>query len=75
VFLDYVGNKGTITRNARMDLLKDHECPHHPKDETGDPLFDIRKQSFSPRSEPVLSANDRQSWWLRLYSWLKKLGR
>ncbi len=32
VFLDYDGNKGTVTRNARMDLLKDHVCPHHPPD-------------------------------------------
>jgi hypothetical protein len=48
-FLDYDGNKGTVTRNARMELLKNHVCPHHPADETSDPLFDIRKQTFVPR--------------------------
>lgn len=49
VFLDYDGNKGTVTRNPRMDLLKNHVCPHHPPNETGDPLFDIRTQAFRPR--------------------------
>src|ERR1700692_3317734 len=29
VFLDYDGNKGTVTRNQRMELLKNHVCPHH----------------------------------------------
>jgi hypothetical protein len=48
-FLNYDGNKGTVTRNARMELLKNHVCPHHPADETGDPLFDIRRQTFVPR--------------------------
>jgi molybdopterin-synthase adenylyltransferase len=65
VFLDYDGNKGTVTRNPRMDLLKDQVCPHHPKDETGDPLFDIRKQTFVPRPEPTRADVDRLPWWRR----------
>ncbi|MGJ0620447.1 MAG: HesA/MoeB/ThiF family protein [Methylocystis sp.] len=67
VFLDYDGNNGTISRNPRMDLLKDHVCPHHPKDETGDPLFDIRKQAFVPRADPVHSGAPRLPWWHRLW--------
>lgn len=43
VYLEYDGNKGTLTRSAHMDALKGHVCPHHPPDETGDPLFDIRR--------------------------------
>ena len=43
VYLEYDGNKGTVSRNARMDTLKECACTHHPPDETGDPLFDIRK--------------------------------
>jgi hypothetical protein len=69
VFLDYDGNKGTVTRNARMELLKDHVCPHHPHDETGDPLFDIRKQAFAPRPAPA-SERVQLRWWRRLWIWL-----
>lgn len=64
VFLDYDGNKGTVSRNPRMELLKNHVCPHHPADETGDPLFDIRKQKFSPRRKAA--SKSPPSWWRRL---------
>lgn len=63
VFLDYDGNKGTVTRNARMDLLKDHVCPHHPADETGDPLFDIRTEEFAARPRAVRL----KPWWRRTW--------
>ena len=45
VCLEYDGNKGTVSRSARMDALKECSCTHHPPDETGDPRFDIRKYS------------------------------
>jgi hypothetical protein len=66
VFLDYDGNKGTVTRNARMELLKNHVCPHHAADETGDPLFDIRKQTFIP-TRPLAPAAGTPAtpWWQR----------
>lgn len=46
VYLDYDGNRGTLTPNTRMEHMKAHVCPHHPPHETGDPLFDVR--SFHP---------------------------
>jgi hypothetical protein len=61
VFLDYDGNKGTMTRNARMDLLKGHVCQHHPADETGDPLLDIRTEKFAARPRAV----EIKLWWQR----------
>jgi molybdopterin/thiamine biosynthesis adenylyltransferase len=42
-YLSYDGNKGTIVPNPRMGVLQGQRCPHHPGDETGEPLFDIRK--------------------------------
>jgi len=42
VYLEYDGNKGTLRPSARMDLLRGKSCPHHPADEVGDPMFDIR---------------------------------
>jgi molybdopterin-synthase adenylyltransferase len=63
-YLDYDGNKGTITRNPRMELLKNHVCPHHPADETGDPLFDIRTQKFAPRRVPAATV----TWWRRAWN-------
>jgi hypothetical protein len=67
VYLDYDGNKGTLTRNPRMELLKNHICPHHPPDETGDPLFDIRSQTFHPR--PV---GKPLPWWRRVWNRLRR---
>lgn len=69
VYLDYDGNKGTLSRNPRMELLKDHVCPHHPADETGDPLFDIRAQTFVPRAPILRSPAGRVTWWQRLWPW------
>jgi hypothetical protein len=70
VYLDYDGNQGTLTRNPRMDLMKNHICPHHPPDETGDPLFDIRSQTFHPR--PV---GEALPWWRRVWNRLRRSGR
>ena len=42
VYLEYDGNKGTVSRSMRMDALKECICRHHPPDEAGDPMFDIR---------------------------------
>ena len=43
VYMEYDGNKGTVSRSARMASLTDCICTHHPPDETGDPMFDIRE--------------------------------
>jgi hypothetical protein len=42
-FLEYDGNRGTVSVSAHVEALKGHICPHHPPDETGDPFFDIRR--------------------------------
>jgi hypothetical protein len=69
VFLDYDGNKGTLTRNPRMELLQNCACPHHPPDETGDPLFDIRARSFRPRAAAAAPAVERPvPWWRRAWN-------
>ena len=47
VYLEYDGNKGTISRSAHMCALEEWVCPHHPPDETGDPLFDVRRHPSS----------------------------
>jgi len=43
VYLDYDGNRGTLIPNDRMGLLRNKVCQHHPPEETGDPLFDVRE--------------------------------
>ncbi len=48
VYLDYDGNRGTLTPNDRMALFRNKVCQHHPPEETGDALFDIRH--FNSRS-------------------------
>jgi hypothetical protein len=70
VYLDYDGNKGTVTPNKRMALLKDHVCPHHPAGEAGDPLFDVRAQSFLPRPAPATIAA-KEPWWRSAWNRLR----
>lgn len=41
-FLEYDGNKGTLTPSKSFAFLAGHACPHFHADEAGDPLFDIR---------------------------------
>jgi molybdopterin-synthase adenylyltransferase len=66
VFVQYDGNRGTVTRSPQMELLKGCACLHHPCGETGDPLFDIRTQVFTPRAPRSIS------WWRR--AWLRLKG-
>jgi len=42
VHLEYDGNIGTVKRNIRMDILMGKTCPHHPVNEMGDALMDVR---------------------------------
>ena len=71
VYLEYDGNKGTVSSSAHMNNLKDCVCPHHPPDETGDPMFDIRKH-LRP-DPPALSTSTEQpvSWWRALWRFLR----
>ena len=55
IYLDYDGNRGTVTPNERMNLYQGRTCRHHPPEETGDLLFDVRKfvrrRAIPPRKE------------------------
>jgi hypothetical protein len=70
VYLDYDGNRGTITPNVRMELLRNKVCPHHPLIETGDPLFDVR--DFNRRNDEREAlmrqrAQVKDKWWRRFW--------
>ena len=41
-YLEYDGNRSTMVRSPRVEMLIEAICPHHPLEEAGDPLFDIR---------------------------------
>lgn len=66
VYLQYDGNRGTLSRSAHMNALKGTVCPHHPPDETGDPMFDIRphlcRRPDAPSSRPSLMSRWRTLW-------------
>ena len=66
VYLEYDGNKGTVSRSAHMDALEGRTCPHHFADETGDPMFDIRKHLRLQRKDPPAS-DVLKSWWRALW--------
>ena len=70
-YLEYDGNKGTVSRSAHMDTLKRCVCPHHPPNETGDPMFDIRKHLQRVPEDPS-SADQSLSWWRVLWRRIRK---
>jgi hypothetical protein len=77
VYLDYDGNRGTLTPNDRMELLQYKVCPHHPVEETGDPLFDIREycDRVAERESARLVAvtiSTKTTWWQR--NWYRLFG-
>ena len=72
VYLEYDGNKGTVSRSAHMDTVKECVCPHHPPDETGDPMFDIRKHLHRERGGQP-SPGGPASWLRALWRHLRAL--
>jgi hypothetical protein len=70
VYLDYDGNRSTVTPNHRMELLRDKTCPHHPLEEVGDSLFDIRKFN---QTRAKITAEKIQAEYIGKGRWLKLL--
>lgn len=64
-YLVYDGNKGTITPSPRAAMMQELTCPHHPADEAGDPLFDIRAHLASPPAVPRMR--------FRWFGWISML--
>jgi hypothetical protein len=48
------GSKMYSWARDRMELLHNIVCPHHPPEETGDPLFDVREFN-KPRADLALA--------------------
>lgn len=69
-YLIYDGNKGTMTQSRRTAVLAGQICPHHPADETGDPLFDIR--AFLQKTTSAATASPTLWHRLRLAATLVK---
>ena len=65
-YLEYDGNRGTLSRSAHMEALEHRVCPHHPPNETGDPMFDIREHLES-QSARAASTKQPLSWWRVLW--------
>jgi hypothetical protein len=69
-YLEYDGNKHTVTTSRRLDVLHGRECEHHPKNETGEPGFDIRN-AWQPIAQ-VKQAEEalKKGWGHRMIAWL-----
>lgn len=73
-YLEYDGNRGTVSISARVELLKDTVCPHHPPDETGDPFFDIREHLRRIAARPVAAyPGPGGGSWRWVPRWLRRL--
>lgn len=75
VYIDYDGNLGTLTPNDRMRLMQEKLCPHHPADEAGDPLFDVRLHMSEVARRGAPMANPKSTWHGTLRSWLPRRRR
>lgn len=51
-YLEYDGNKGTISPSYRYGHALKRECPHYPAEERGDPGFDVRKLVAARNAPP-----------------------
>jgi hypothetical protein len=49
-FLEYDGNRNTVSISPRLTALKDHLCPHHDAAQTGDAFFDLRTPWMPPQA-------------------------
>jgi hypothetical protein len=82
-YLEYDGNRGTVSVSAHVAALKGRICPHHPPDETGDPFFDIRDhlrrseiRSASPTTTAAMSGRSGiQTMWAWLHAAKRAIGR
>jgi hypothetical protein len=75
VYLEYDGNRGTVSKSAWMASLRDRVCPHYPPDETGDPFFDIRshmKRLDQGRESAAGMISLMWKWWVNLGHRLRK---
>lgn len=67
-YMVYDGNKGSVAPSPRAAMLQGRECLHHPADETGDPLFDIR--SHTQKKQPQGPAG--AGWWRAFLDWFAR---
>jgi len=73
VYLDYDGNRGTLLPNDRMKFLRGTVCPHHPAEETGDPLFDVREFNKLLSNLELVTTEApttpvSKKWWARMFT-------
>jgi hypothetical protein len=59
-YMVYDGNKSSVIPSPKGEVFQGRLCPHHPADETGDPLFDIRAHLRTPAANIPSSG-----WWRR----------
>jgi len=52
-YLEYDGNRHTLTPSKSFALIQQQPCPHHFPEKAGDPLFDIR----GPATQPTAKAD------------------
>lgn len=74
-YLEYDGNKGTISVNPRVKALAGRPCPHHPLGEVGDPHFNLA-ELVRVGTTPAAPADASQGqfpvqprgWWRSLWA-------
>jgi len=47
IYMEYDGNRRTVSPSHWMTALEHRECPHYQPAETGDPDFDVRRRDVA----------------------------
>lgn len=68
-YLEFNGNADTVATSNRFKAIGAGPCPHHPPEQYGDPLFDIRQLG------PEAPEPSRGSWVSRLSAGLAAMAR
>jgi len=70
VYLEYDGNKNSVSVSRWVTALESKRCTHYLDNETGDPAFDVRQLVTAVTAPPASVVPE--AWWQKLFSqWFK----
>lgn len=65
-YLEYDGNRHQVLTSNRLKAVAGATCAHYAADQTGDPLFDIRRARHDPEPREPVMTDPEPSWWRSL---------
>jgi len=69
-YLEYDGNRHQVATSNRLKAVAGQVCAHYAPDQSGDPLFDIRRPVVAQACDEDMAprtGRQRLPWWLWLW--------